>query len=995
MPERQRRWDIHEAVILLEGLLEVLEGKVSRSEAIKRVSSDLREMARQQGEDIDDVFRNENGIFFQMQSIESAIKECTVSNKPATKLFEQAAEIYRTDMQEYERLLKEARSMINHAKSCESDFMTWLSAKVSPAQLSELYWCYSEIESSCMKAKILRSPLFETTDEETIRSVQRFLEQNKMFHARHLRQFSRLVSAGRYYLAYITENVPKEGKIEEKPKIQAVSHELEKPLPTKSVSSSVDESPVHSTAPKVMSLELDEEKPIPEIYVIDFENPEDYTYTKPYSFLYFEESREPCFSWKELYVTFFATLEEDYPHLFHSGMSFSSSGGRIELTTGAEATQMFAPKQVPGTDYIIETNISAADIVRKMKYILNLCAVDYENVVIQYVRKAAAKEPAETPPPESHPHQVAVVDRSSFYNYLLNVQKLAPATCKNYTAAIINCEAMAQERHFASHRLFTSDYGEAQATVDALFRDKEFTEYNKQWHNQPTAAIAKLLIFVRNGGAAKVATAVRYSPPAAAPDAAVHPEYHNELYEQVLREKFRRGFRMDSAIEIRRFRKSYADVHGMEPKESDTEISRIIGKLCIAYNDRAYLPEVMLSKALQEKLLAYIEECFQSGKTTIYYQALCTKFAEDFLDYPLYNDPEALRVYLAYVNGGKFYMNRSSLSKTANAVADPLQELRICMKEFGRPVKYEEIFAALPHLPQSRIKQLLATNSEFISNGQGTYFHQSAVQISEEELEDISKIIEQAIAEKEFISGNELYAAIRAKYPYIIEGNTAFSVYGFRDALGYKFRDRFSFRGNIISAPGKEISMTDVFADFAKSHDSFTMSELEVLAKDLNSTIYFDAVYANSLRISQEQFVSQEQAQFHITDTDAALDRVCTGDYIAIGQVDNLGIFPYAGFPWNSFLLEHYVYAYSKDYRLLNAGFHKTECTSAIVKRSIGIDNLDDFIVLLLTDADVKLEKTSVLQFLVDNGYLARRRYTNIEKLIVRARAQRSRKETD
>lgn len=35
MPERQRRRDIHEAVILLEGLLEVLEGKVSRSEAIK------------------------------------------------------------------------------------------------------------------------------------------------------------------------------------------------------------------------------------------------------------------------------------------------------------------------------------------------------------------------------------------------------------------------------------------------------------------------------------------------------------------------------------------------------------------------------------------------------------------------------------------------------------------------------------------------------------------------------------------------------------------------------------------------------------------------------------------------------------------------------------------------------------------------------------------------------------------------------------------------
>ncbi|MCD8020803.1 MAG: hypothetical protein LUF92_14870, partial [Clostridiales bacterium] len=530
-------------------------------------------------------------------------------------------------------------------------------------------------------------------------------------------------------------------------------------------------------------------------------------------------------------------------------------------------------------------------------------------------------------------------------------------------------------------------------TIGALFSDRKFIEYTNIRNNQPEAAIEKLLAFFRGDGDAEigVTTPVHVSAPTLASASGRDPEYRNEPYEKVLREKFQRGFRLDSAIEVRRFRKSYQIVHGTALEDGDDKIIDTIRRLCIQCKDRCYLPDAMLSEELKEKLFTYIEKSFDSGKTTIYFQALCTEFAEDFLDYPLHNDPEALKAYLISVGNGRFYINRNSISKEANAITDPLTEIRICLQEYGRPVKYEELFAALPHLPQSKIKTLLATNGEFINNEQGVYFHESAVRLSDEELEDIAQIMEQTIADKDFIDGDELYKAIQAKYPYIIENNPEFSVYGFRNALKYKFGNRFSFRGNIISAAGKELSMADVFANYARTHDSFTLAELEMLSPH----IYFDAVYENSLRISKEQFVSKKQAQFNVKDTDAAIDRVCVGDYIATRRVSNFGIFPDAGFPWNSFLLEYYVYAYSKDYRLIHAVFHKTECTSAIVKRSIGIDNFDDLIVLLITNADVKLEKAPVLQFLVNQGYLAKRSYANIEKLIIRAKAQRNRKEMD
>ncbi len=96
--------------------------------------------------------------------------------------------------------------MINSTQSCETDFMTWLSNKVSPAQLSELYWCYTEIEKSCLSVKILKKPLFETTDYEIVHAVQRYIEQNKYFHAMHRRQYSKLITAGSHYLVYTKES---------------------------------------------------------------------------------------------------------------------------------------------------------------------------------------------------------------------------------------------------------------------------------------------------------------------------------------------------------------------------------------------------------------------------------------------------------------------------------------------------------------------------------------------------------------------------------------------------------------------------------------------------------------------------------------------------------------------------------------------------------------------------------------------------------------------
>lgn len=976
-------------------------------------------------------------------------------SKPFIKIF--------TDASNYDaqpHYLKEAKAMMRGSKTVEDDFMQYLAERVSPAQFSELYRCYSEIETFCLKIKVLQNPLFETTDFETIKKVQRTIEQNKIFRITHRRQINKIVDAGRYYYNYIKEGLYAritDGKTAEDrstidyemsnqslsdvemaevespitaytkteqderllQKYPAVYDQIYNALKTSHESQRVTireicEAINHTARPAIVEEILDnvswasnigdsyifsENTPIiasdtsntesshsqDTTFEIDFYADVDLAYTKPERFSYFGERKACGDSWTALYVAVMASVMEDYPHIFKPGMSFAQKSGRIELASDDNYSFMIAPKPIPGTAYMLETNLSANDIAVKIRYVLDLCSVGYENIVITYRKKE--KETFEQVHQRKSFENDAIceINSRSFSRYLSETLNMADATCRSYASAINNCEAFAQEHQLASWQLYATDKQTAQETIQLLLSNADFLSYNARQHNRFRTAIQKFLGFI---GSDLIWTAPTKG------DSEPVETYRDEGYEEVLRQYFKKGFRMDSPLEIRKFKRYYTAIHDRELTDPDDDISKKIKQLCIIYEGKAFLPDVMLSEELKDELLNYIESAFADGKAAIYYQAIFAEFSDAFLDYHIH-DADMLKSYLTFIGDGRFFINRSFISKTPDVSMDPLSEVRSCLQDYGRPATYDELFAALPHLPQSKIKFILASNVEFVNNGRSEYFHESIVHLSDEELDGIAEIIQRTIGEKEFISGNELYDAIRTKYPYIIEENHTLSTHGFRDALKAKLGNKFSFKGNIISRSGQELSMTDVFAKYARSHDTFTLSELQSLANNLATPIYFEAIYENSLRISREQFVAKAAAHFPVEAMDEALDRICTGKYIPLPEATNFGAFPYVGFPWNIFLLEHYVASYSQKYMLLHSSYNGTECAGAIVKRSAGIDSFDDLIVDLLANNQIEMKKAPVLQFLSDKGYLARRRYSEIESLIIKANAQRQRKDTD
>lgn len=263
MAERQKPWDQYEAIVLLEGFLDILSNNFSRNKVIDRVSHDLRTMAINQGHEIDDIFRNKNGITFQMKSMESAYLGYTTM-KPASRLFTETVALYRNSPSEYEKMRKGAREMIEGNK--EKKFMDYLASQVPHALFVELSSFYPDIEAFCLKLNVLKKPLFETTDFETIKRVQKTIEQNKIFKITRRKKYAKTVAACRYYYVYVREGLFDNSKpmdalskaVQSVPSVATTTDAsiiTEQPV-TDSVTHDISgNSPTASTEPKILSLE--------------------------------------------------------------------------------------------------------------------------------------------------------------------------------------------------------------------------------------------------------------------------------------------------------------------------------------------------------------------------------------------------------------------------------------------------------------------------------------------------------------------------------------------------------------------------------------------------------------------------------------------------------------------------------------------------------------------------------------------------------------------
>jgi len=472
----------------------------------------------------------------------------------------------------------------------------------------------------------------------------------------------------------------------------------------------------------------------------------------------------------------------------------------------------------------------------------------------------------------------------------------------------------------------------------------------------------------------------------------------NQQVERILLENFPNGIRLRLPLDIRRFKHCFAEKFGEEYSGDKDALRAEIAKLCIIVGDYAKAVASLISVPLAEDIVSYLNRQFAKGEYYVHYDALYDMFKDRILQDGLKeSNGNILRQCLQIVARGYFcyaleYVVPKSGNNASNSIYDRVAD---CIRDYGFPIRREELYQKLPNMSRKVIDKVITKNrKEFINDGSGFFFYYDMFSLSEEEKECVENIIERLLSVKNSISGEELLEAIEEKNPNIIADNSVFSPLGKRNVLKYYFEHKYSFRGNVISKYSVSASVTDMFAEFCKENLPFDIDALKTFAESLGSVVYYDTVYDNSLRISQREFVRKENARFDVDATDKAIEcYMQSRQYMPLSEIKHFAAFPYAGYVWNEFLLEHYVYAFSSRFKLIHAvSFAQNAVAGGIVYKSADINSFDELSANALADCAVALNKEEAIDWLKNNGYMLRRAYSNIDTVLIKAQELRNKR---
>ena len=206
----------------------------------------------------------------------------------------------------------------------------------------------------------------------------------------------------------------------------------------------------------------------------------------------------------------------------------------------------------------------------------------------------------------------------------------------------------------------------------------------------------------------------------------------------------------------------------------------------------------------------------------------------------IYNPDAMTDLILAHASGR--YSRKYSYLIKDGVNADTAADVLRVMRESHEPLSFDDMHRTLWYIPLDTIKHTVSMQPSIVRAEQGKFYYAPNLPISAAELDRIARMVQNELTDRSYISGKELVDMVISRCPDVAMNIGTLTPLCVRNSLGYLMRDKFSFSSAIVSAQGSEINMADVYADFARERESFTLDELKDLSAELNVSIYWDAV---------------------------------------------------------------------------------------------------------------------------------------------------------
>ena len=452
------------------------------------------------------------------------------------------------------------------------------------------------------------------------------------------------------------------------------------------------------------------------------------------------------------------------------------------------------------------------------------------------------------------------------------------------------------------------------------------------------------------------------------------------MFTSILSQRFANGFRIDSPIELSRFR-ALIDFDNISKQNfSDDLLKHYIMACGVFFDGKVYI----VNEQVQKKIYAVAYEYFDSGAQTIFH-AIFYKKNEEWL-FPAGVVSENMMITLLKKQFPTLFFTKTFFGYTRESIFTTLE--KEIVRIWGEDVllNYEQISKRLPYIPMERIKYSLGQNPNFIYNTVGTFTHINKIEISEDE----RKILVLAAIKK--CDKNGYISLADLPIESIVEHNNELSITAIHNSIfRLCFADKYDRRGKIITRKGTAIDAFTIMKDYCQTLTKCTLNELLEYERELTGEVHrwipMEAANAKLVRIDKENYVQDGFVDFDVENIDNAISQFVDAEYLPLKSFTTFSSFPNCGQVWNLFLLESFCRRFSKSFRFNTPSVNSRN--AGVVIRNDCTMTYIEILIDAVVHSGVILDSEAIGKFLYENGYTGRSSTSKMSEIIDRAKILR------
>ena len=1012
----QPRWDEQEVALLLDAYLRIEAGSSQKTVA-EELSDTLRLRAVNRGFDIDDQFRNVNGMIMQLSNMQFVMTDGKRGLYGASSLIREVVQKRKADPQWFDQLLREAKASVtssdiqrksastsqsenlsvkasalqkeelcvSEVQSHEDRFYEWLASRVSPAQLSVMYQAFHGLDQALIQSGRIGAPVLNNTDISQVRLISDQVKTDWGLRKVLKRENTSLLEkALDFFILYLEANS------------HTTPSTIVPPSPNPPVSSD-----------KLVRI------------------------TEEYNLRYKDERNSGGSFWIVMPFRNDKYLNTCREHgvVFHMKATGSPFHGQLSWYTNdtwQESSTEKAPVNPPPTtidgdgsfvfgitpnDKLIETvkqyhlryednrSKGGAFWVAMPNYnslFINECKkhhVIFQSVSIgkgpfpnqsSWYTKDTWKNNEATPPtpnpsplPSKSPTPEEAERISIVKNAFIDWLKRKPRYSGSWATWYVNLRPIMklidEDRRFPFFYLIPEIEPLRRIRKQLTLSSNSVVLKRKGIDQAALNALEVYTNFVQESYPKFDKIPVPPVPPPPAPPAPPQRKYDPRI-ESILLKAFPNGIRKSSGIELDKFRREWKNTEQAECSYTDDQLREQFEACCIDTGDRWYMPLALLNdddrKLVDDELLRF----FDGAHHVLYYEAFYAQIQHLLSNAKV--TPELFASALKALYRDKFHFFANFLSDQRQPVQDIAYEIRQTMISAGMPMTVAQLCERLGHLPPEKIEQTLKENSSFIKNTRnkdtgGEFFYEGMVSLTTEDVQAICDIISGCILREGYALRADVFRRVDSQIPDVAEQLQPYSMPAKWEIISRRLDNRFGFTETVACEKGKKLAATEVLSMFCQNHTPFSLQEFKDFAEEAGTQPFTYIPRDSAFRISENQYIAKNEIAFPISQVDAAIELYCTGDYLpvtAICHLDpNFHAFPFVGHVWNAYMLEQYVYDHSRTFKLCFGG--NTSASGIIVRSKLQLEG-NDLLSLILADSGVELHQEPAINWLYDNGYI-------------------------